>query len=109
MTRLCANVVVIGIGIFLLGSSTAEAQPQLPTEQDVQGALAACSIPRSREVEANLIGAINLWKNEKISGRANIRFTSFLDSFSDENVKLKAYEIYIGCPKVFLDKFSEGG
>lgn len=87
-----------------LGVATEAHSTTLPTEEQVQGALAACSVPRSREVEANLVGAINLWRNEKLSGRANIRFTSILDDFKDENIKLKAYEMYLSC----LRKIMEG-
>jgi hypothetical protein len=80
----------------------ATADTQLPNEENVQGLLTLCAIKENTDVKANLVGAINLWRNDKLSGNANISIQTYLDKIPDSQ-KLDAYKLYMTCVKPYVD------
>jgi hypothetical protein len=77
----------------------------LPTDAEINGVLRACSESRTDQVDANLLGAVNVWRAERLQGRAKVEsLGQVILSFKDESIRLEAYKIYIQCLKDFLGK-----
>ena len=72
----------------------------IPSVLEIMTRVEACSASRSEEVAADLEGGINRWRDGLVQGQYSSRSSAqFLESFSDENLRLEAFKIYTDCLK----------
>jgi len=73
-------------------------QPQLPTTEEFQGALATCATGLDVTVNADLLGSISsIYNGQRSNGAASFKtLTRFLELFPEAD-RAKVYELYTKC------------
>jgi hypothetical protein len=87
----------ISLVFAVLSVSDASSQ-EIPATAQLIARVEACAASRSDNIDANLEGAINRWRDGLVEGRYTSKSSAdFLEQFSDEKIRLEAYKIYIEC------------
>ena len=97
------------IAILSLASPSANAQG-VPNTEQLDASLRSCAGQKKIDVDADVAGAIKeAWEGNVLKGKAKVdQFGYIIQSFKDENLRFKAYELYLKCLKDYLDTFSRG-
>jgi hypothetical protein len=95
--------------ILSLVSPSANAQ-SVPNAEQLDASLRSCAGQKKIDVDADVAGAIKeAWEGNVLKGKAKVdQFGYIIQSFKDENLRFKAYELYLKCLKDYLDTFSRG-
>ena len=108
--RFPGKLFLITIYMLIVPYCSVFATTKLPTDEDINGVVLACSESRTKSIEGDLEGAIKLWRQQaEVRGTAEINdLGRIILSFKNEELRLEAYKIYTNCLKDTLKKFVSG-